>query len=167
VRPRGAVTAALLSVVAVAAGLLSGPAATAESRSALAQVRQGTTDFHVLSRAEDAGYHQFLPCFDNPGTGGMGQHFANATLIDGTVDPSHPEVLVYEPKDGRYQLVAVEYVVPQGAPYTDANPPTLFGEAFHRNDTLGIWAFHAWIWRGNPTGVHEDWNPNVRLCPAA
>jgi hypothetical protein len=159
------VVAALTAAAAAAAGLLSGTAATAEPKSSLAQVRQATSAFHVVARAEDAGYHEFLPCFDNPGTGGMGQHFANPGLIDGTVEPTRPEVLVYEPKDGRYQLVAVEYVVPQGAPYSDADPPTLFGEAFHRNDTLGIWAFHAWVWRGNPTGVHEDWNPNVRLCP--
>ena len=164
-RLRGTVTAALVAVAAVATGLLSGPAATAESRSALAQVRQATAGFHDLATAEDAGYEKFLPCFDDPGTGGMGQHFADFALVDQTVDATHPEVLVYEPKNGRYQLVAVEYVVPQGGQYSDADPPTLFGEAFHRNDTLGIWAFHAWVWRGNPSGVHEDWNPNVRLCP--
>ena len=164
-RPRAAVTATLVTVAALAAGMLSLPSASAESKSSLAQVRQATARFHDLASAEAAGYEQFLPCFDLPGTGGMGQHFASFGLIDQTVEPTRPEVLVYEPKDGRYQLVAVEYVVPQGPPYTDANPPALFGEAFHRNDTLGIWAFHAWIWRGNPTGIHEDWNPNVRLCP--
>jgi hypothetical protein len=43
----------------------------------------------------------------------------------------------------------------------------LFGEHFHTNDTLGIWALHAWIWRGNPGGVHDDFSPNVRMCPTA
>ena len=164
-RLRGGMTAALVTALALATGLLTGPAATAEGKSSLAQVRQATAPFHDLAAAEDADYEQFLPCFDLPGTGGMGQHFAKFALVDQVVDPQHPEVLVYEPKGTRYQLVAVEYVVPQGPPYTDDNPPTLFGESFHRTDALGSWAFHAWIWRGNPTGVHEDWNPNVRLCP--
>ena len=96
----------------------------------------------------------------------MGQHFAKMSLIDGVADALHPEVLVYEPHNGRYQLVAVEYVIPQSA-WTSEEPPMLFGEHFHTNDTLGIWALHAWIWRGNPGGVHDDFSPNVRMCPTA
>ena len=71
---------------------------------------------------------------------------------------------MYEVRGDTLRLVAVEYVVPQIA-WTSANPPQLFGESFHRNDALGIWALHAWIWRANPLGMFEDFNPNVRLCP--
>ena len=92
-----------------------------------------------------------------------GQH---GVLIDGVADALHPEVLVYEPHNGRYQLVAVEYVIPQDQ-WTSEEAPMLFGEHFHTNDTLGIWALHAWIWRGNPGGVHDDFSPNVRMCPTA
>ena len=51
--------------------------------------------------------------------------------------------------------------------WTSDEPPMLFGEHFHTNDVLGIWALHAWIWRGNPGGVHDDFSPNVRMCPTA
>jgi hypothetical protein len=151
---------------ALAMGALAVAPAQASSSSSLAQVRQATVAYHSLAAAEDAGYEQFLPCFDSPGVGGMGQHFADFGAIDGTVEALHPEVLVYEPRPNGYRFVAVEYVVPQSA-WEGAQPPSLFGEEFHRNDTLGIWALHAWIWRGNPLGVHADFNPTVRLCPSS
>ena len=45
-------------------------------------------------------------------------------------------------------------------------PPSLFGVAFHRHPTLPLWVLHTWIWKDNPTGVFQDWNPAVRQCPA-
>ena len=130
------------------------------------KARQATVQFHDLQAALDAGYGQFLPCFDDGVASGMGQHFAMLPSVDEVIDALHPEVLVYEPHNGRYQLVAVEYVVPLDT-WTGEEPPMLFGEHFHQNPDLGIWAFQAWIWRGNPTGVHEDFSPNVRMCPTA
>lgn len=151
---------------ALALAVLPAASAGATDRALLAQVRQATVQFHDLQTAIDAGYEQFLPCFDDGVSSGMGQHFAKMSLIDGVADALHPEVLVYEPHNGRYQLVAVEYVIPQSA-WTSEEAPMLFGEHFHTNDTLGIWALHAWIWRGNPGGVHDDFSPNVRMCPTA
>jgi hypothetical protein len=168
-RRPGALVAAGAALVALA-GLLSMPSASAESKSALAQVRQATTAYHDLAAAESAGYIKFLPCFDDPVEGGMGQHWALLSAIDDTIDARQPEVLVYEPRDGYrnggYKLVAVEYVVPQSDKWSDDNPPMLFGEHYHRNDSLGIWALHAWVWHGNPSGAHADFAPNVRACPA-
>jgi hypothetical protein len=153
---------------ALALAVLPAASADATDRAMLAQVRQATVQFHDLQTAIDAGYAQFLPCFDDAASSsGMGQHFAMLPP-DETIDALHPEVLVYEPHNDGYKLVAVEYVLPQNEDlWTDENPPTLFGEPFHRNNDLGIWAFHAWIWRGNPTGVHEDFSPTVRMCPTA
>ena len=156
---------------AVVAGLALAvvvPATTAgaDSKSALAQVRQATVQFHDVADAEAAGYEKFLPCFDDPVEGGMGQHWANMALIgDGIADPAKPEVLVYEPHNGKYQLVAVEYVLPPSEQYTEANPPELLGAKYHFEDGLGIWALHAYVWRGNPSGVNSDFSPNVRMCP--
>jgi hypothetical protein len=133
------------------------------SESQFADVRQATASMHTVAKAEAAGYEKFLPCFDLPGVGGMGQHYADLHAIDGTIVANHPEVLVYEPNGDRMQLVAVEYVVPQTA-WTGSEAPELFGEDFHQNDTLGIWALHAWIWRPNPGGMHADFNPQVALC---
>ena len=151
---------------ALALAVLPATSAGATDRALLAQVRQATVQFHDLQSAIDAGYVQFLPCFDDGVASGMGQHFAMLPIDDGVADALHPEVLVYEPHNGRYQLVAVEYVIPQ-ALWTSDEEPMLFGEHFHTNDTLGIWALHAWIWRGNPGGVHDDFSPNVRMCPVA
>ena len=133
--------------------------------SELLQARRATAKFHKVSVARAAGYQKFLACFDDPDVGGMGQHFARKSFIDDTIDALHPEVLVYEPRKHGYRLVGLEYVVPQSSKWTDDNPPRLFGHDFHRNDTLGIWALHAWVWRPNPAGMHADFNPFVRMCP--
>ena len=160
------VVAATLGAALALAVLPAAPAG-ATDRALLAQARQATVQFHNLQAALDVGYVQFLPCFDDGVAAGMGQHFAMLPLDD-AIDPLHPEVLVYEPHNDGYKLVALEYVVPQNEDlWTDANPPMLFDEHFHRNDDLGIWALHAWIWRGNPGGVHDDFSPNVRMCPTA
>src|SRR5690606_14904211 len=43
--------------------------------------------------------------------GGMGVHFVNLT-VQGPLDPKRPNVLIYEPVDGKLQLVAAEWLVP-------------------------------------------------------
>lgn len=145
----------------LSAGLMAVPASGSQAQ--FAGVRQATAALHVVAKAEAAGYEKFLPCFDLSGVGGMGQHFADIESIDGTIEADHPEVLVYEPAASGCRLVAVEYVIPQ-ADWTSTAAPELFGEHFHKNDTLGIWALHAWIWRPNRGGMHADFNPNVSLC---
>src|SRR6185503_14507340 len=55
--------------------------------------------FQDVAVAEHAGYASSLNslgCFQNPGRGGMGVHYINADLMDGTVDVTKPEALVYE-----------------------------------------------------------------------
>ena len=80
---------------ALALAVLPAASAGATDRALLAQVRQATVQFHDLQSAIDAGYVQFLPCFDDGVSSGMGQHFAKMSLIDGVADAVHPEVLVY------------------------------------------------------------------------
>jgi hypothetical protein len=81
------------------------------------------------------------------------------------VDPDNPEVLVYEPEaNGTLRLVAVEFAVPYTAAPRDGAPPKLFGMDMRRNDTFQIWARHAWIWKNNPAGMFEDWNPTVNCA---
>lgn len=108
-----------------------------------------------------------LGCFQDPGTGGMGLHYLNASLMDDKVDGLRPEAYVYElAGDGKVAgLVALEYIVPLDA-WTNAAPPELFGTAFHKHPTLPLWVLHLWIWKDNVNGVFADFNPAVRLCPA-
>lgn len=147
--------------------LLIMPAAVASGQSSLASARQGTAAFHDVGRAEAAGYVStlnLLGCFENPGVGGMGLHYLDPTLLDGSVDARTPEALVYEMTDNGLRLAGVEYIIPLTA-WTGEDPPELFGQHFHVNEVLGLWVLHAWIWRPNPTGMFQDWNPAVGPCP--
>ena len=128
----------------------------------IAQLRAATAPFHDFDAAVEAGWGtQITGCFSDPVLGGMGYHFGNVALIDGTVDALEPELLLYEPtRNGRLRFVAVEYIVPYGA-WTSAEPPTLYGQSFHRNDAFEIWVLHVWHFRDNPSGIFADWNPRV------
>ncbi len=115
-----------------------------------------------------------------PSAGAMGVHFVNPGLIDlnddptvnDTIDASKPEVLVYEPDAaGHYRLVALEYLILQKEwDATHSSPPSLFGHEFMFSDATNrfglpaYYSLHAWIWKFNPSGTFEMWNPNVH-CP--
>lgn len=160
---------AFAAAAALATGLLTvsgvGTASAAPSIQAqLAQVRAGTAAFHSIPAAEAAGYIKLLPCFDDPNLGGMGQHWIRPGAFAEPLNPASPAALVFEPRaDGSYQLVAVEYVVPD--PDKTMAAPHLLGQTFTYLDALGVWKLHAWIWRPNPAGMFKDYNPTVNMCP--
>jgi hypothetical protein len=99
----------------------------------------------------------------------MGVHFVNGSLVgDGVLDPLHPEALIYESRNGRLQLVGVEYVTIADAWHANnAAPPVLMGQLFSYKGSpnrFGIPAFyelHVWAWKHNPNGIFADWNPRV------
>jgi hypothetical protein len=144
-------------------------AATEPSGALVETVRRATERFQDVEEATEAGYTDPLLCVSGPEEGAMGVHFGHAELIgDGKLDPRHPELLVYEPKNGQLHLVAVEYLVI--AEDWDANnptPPALLGQLFHYNGSpnrYGLPAFyelHVWAWKHNPHGMFADWNPKV------
>lgn len=150
---------------------LSVPLSFALAANPLAAVRQATVQFHDVGEAGPAGYAPFYICTDNEGLdAAMGQHYADVSrVVDPTIDALDPEVLVYEPKPGGgLRLVAVEYVVFKAD--WDAlhpNPPQLFGRTFssipagNRYGLPDFYELHAWIWKGNPRGTFDDWNPTV------
>lgn len=124
----------------------------------LARVRNATAKYHVLEEAEADGYISIDFC--EPGEG---CHWLNPSLVDGTFDPEHPEILLYaQDENGKLQLVAVEYVVPLGASL--AEPAGFTGDSdLWREDTegAGLWELTAWIWLNNPNGLFEQHNPRV------
>ncbi len=150
--------------------------ATAGGQSELAAVRQATAAYHDVDAARAAGYVTELPdvydetCIANlgdPSAGAMGVHLVDTRpggRLDATLDPTEPEVLVYERRaNGTLKLVAVEYVV-----FKSDVPaqPTMFGVPFDSNDgtRYGLppfWALHAWIWKPNPAGIFDAWNTRV------
>ena len=128
-----------------------------------------TAGYQDVATAEAAGYASSLDtlgCFTDPERGGMGLHYIDQSLMDDQVDITEPEALVYElDANGDITgLVAHEYIVPIDA-WTEPTPPQLFGMDFHQHPTLPLWVLHAWLWKDNPTGIFEDWNPAVRQCP--
>lgn len=138
---------------------------SAEAIDQLREIKEGTAKFRTLNAAIEAGYATDITgCLEDSALGGMGHHYANVAWLDATVDSRRPEALLYAPRpNGELQLVAIEYIVPFTA-WTDPNPPELFGQVFHNNQTFQVWALHAWIWEENPAGLFADWNPRVG-CP--
>ena len=128
----------------------------------LATLRQVTASFHDFQTAAAAGWAaQITPCMESP-EGGMGFHYGNVALIDGTARVDQPELLLYEPEsNGQLRLVAVEYIIPYTFHSRDAAPPVLFGQEFQQVDAFQLWGLHAWVWKHNPSGLFAPWNPEV------
>jgi hypothetical protein len=150
----------LISWMALLAGCSD---ATSSQNRDLETLKQVTAPFRSFDAAVAAGWSaQITPCMSDPIAGGMGNHFGNTALIDGTVKVNEPELLLYEPQaDGSKLLVAVEYIVPYTAHARSAAPPELFGQKFKQNDTFQLWGLHVWAWKSNPSGLYADWNPQV------
>ncbi|HEY3113675.1 MAG TPA: hypothetical protein VGJ62_08325 [Gemmatimonadaceae bacterium] len=130
----------------------------------LAALRQVTDRFQDFSNAGPAGWSaQITPCMTDPaGAGGMGFHYGNVGLIDGSVSVEQPELLLYEPEqNGRLRLVAVEYIIPYTFHSRSSPAPVLFGQEFKQNDVFQLWGLHAWVWKENPSGMFANWNPRV------
>jgi hypothetical protein len=153
---------AMLVLVALAFG--PGTSVWAGVESELAAVRVATSQFHRVEAAADAGYVPSAGCVELPGVGGMGFHYVNFGIRDLTVDGLAPEAMVYAPgPNGQLQLAAVEYMVYPADAWDAQNPepPSLFGQTFHRNQPRNRYDLHAWIWNHNSLGMFEDWNPAV------
>jgi hypothetical protein len=165
----------LLAATAVGVLLVGATMATvlAAPPNDLDAARFASARFNAIGQAERAGYglppggplHECISSLDS--TGAMGFHLINGSLLDGIVDASRPEALVYAPdKHGKLTLVALEYVVFADA-WTSQDPPSLFGEEFmftpapNRYEIPAFWALHAWIWQGNPSGTFAPFNPAV------
>jgi hypothetical protein len=133
------------------------------------EVRQATHAFQDVNAAMAAGYSSAGSCVSGPEVGAMGVHFANGSLVgDGELDAAQPEILVYEQRNGRLRLLAVEYVVLAGQwDAKQIGPPVLDGQHFHyvgAPNRYGLPAFyelHVWAWKNNPNGMFVDWNPTV------
>jgi len=135
--------------------------------------RDATDQFQDVDAAIAAGYNFRLPeltgatCIVEPGQGGMGVHMVNTSLLDGVIDATKPEALVYdETKQGRLKLAALEYVIFE-SDWTGSGKPSLFGQEFdyvpagNRFGLPPFYALHAWVWRGNPSGILKAWNPKI------
>jgi hypothetical protein len=132
-------------------------------------VRQVTQKFQDVNAATAAGYVSTESCASGPNLGAMGVHYVNETFIaDGVLDVQRPEILVYEPRGGQLQLVAVEFLV-DAQQWDAANDgqPVVGGQllnyvgAPNRLRLPAHYELHVWAWKRNSSGIFADWNPRV------
>jgi hypothetical protein len=153
-------TAQLLGLVLLFVGCSDSP--TSAQDQDLATLRRVTTPFQTFSAATAAGWSAKITSCMSSAAGGMGFHYGNTALIDGTARVDQPELLLYEPQaDNSLKLVAVEYIIPYTAHAKSDTAPVLFGQRFKQNDAFQLWGLHVWLWKNNPTGLYADWNPDV------
>ena len=165
--------ASALAALALASVAIGG----ATARSDFSSIRAATARFHSVTAAGKGGYGAFpagVPlheCISNlTGPGAMGVHWVNGALLDKVLDPTKPEVLVYEPAaDGSLKLVALEYVIFQADWYADHpadSMPSILGEEMMVGDDARFqippfFALHLWLYKSNPSGIFASFNPNV------
>jgi hypothetical protein len=161
----------MLSIMVLVVVLAAvGSTVLADGQSDVAAVRAATAQFKRSEVAQAAGWDLVSGldhCFENPGVGAMGYHYINTALLDAETDPLQPEALVYAPgPNGQLLLAAVEYIVPVEAWAATGNDglPSTLGRSFHLNEPLGVYVLHLWLFKNNPAGMFEDWNPRVS-CP--
>lgn len=170
--------ACLLSL-APAVAQTSAPAAT--EAAVLADVRAALEKYQDPVVAVHDGYFSTLGCVEFPAAGGpgeipypaggMGVHFFNVSLIGPTLDPTRPQVLVYEPVGDKLKLVAAEWFVPLATGITER--PSLFGHPFDgpmeghhplMPSMMHHYDLHVWLWKKNPAGMFSPTNPDLK-CP--
>lgn len=158
-----------------AAGSALTPELTA-ARAALDKYRDPITAVHD-------GYFSLLGCIEYPkgnteggmqyAAGGMGVHFINSQNIGPTLDPTKPQVLIYEPTGDSLTLVAAEWFMP--AQLAGDKAPSIFGRTLdgpmegHKPlmpTALHHYDLHVWLWKTNPAGVFSSTNPALK-CPEA
>ena len=175
---------ALLAVAVCIAAAVAGALAlrATAGQPPLEQARAATAGAHT---GVPAGYGLFtdaagIACIEMPPmpgmpAGAMGIHYVNGDLVgDHTVDPAHPEAVIYEPeKNGQLRLVGLEYVtIKADWDAYHSSPPTLFGQPFNvtpspnRYGLPPFYSLHAWIWKNNPEGMFAMWNPDVSCANA-
>jgi hypothetical protein len=134
---------------------------SANATGLIQDVRRATARFHSTVQATKAGYAEASPCVAAPGLGGMGFHWVSDGLVDPVFDAAAPEAVLYAPtKNGRPELVAVEYIVIDvGQP-----APTFGSQPFDVGGTpvpVAHWSLHVWLYRENPNGTFAPFNPAV------
>lgn len=131
-------------------------------------VRNATTQYaDDVSAATAAGYSPVLGCVSGPDHGAMGVHYVNSSLVNGPIDPTQPQALIYEPSsNGQNKLVAVEYIIlasalpPNSAPQVEGHLMQ-FIDAPNRYGLPPFFELHVWAWKDNPQGPFADWNNHV------
>jgi hypothetical protein len=133
-------------------------------------VREATERFKDVEVAKKEGYGLLFGCVTGDDSGAMGLHFVNLALVaDPTLDPTRPEIVIYEPlPNGEVRLVGADFLVFKADwDAQNPNPPELMGQLLHlfespnRFRLADFYTLHVWAWKDNPTGTFVNWHANV------
>jgi hypothetical protein len=132
-------------------------------------VREATQKYIDVNAAINAGYHPVLGCVSGPDHGAMGVHYLNGSLLNGELDATQPQALIYEPLGaGKMRLVGVEFIVDSATwQKKNAGPPQLYQQLLqlipspNRYGLNTFFELHVWAWQDNPNGAFVDWNNKV------
>jgi hypothetical protein len=127
------------------------------------------------------GYYSTVACIDFPTgavdgpitypPGAMGVHFLNPGNIGPKLDPTKPQVLIYEPHGDKLVLTAAEWLMPVAA--AGGVAPAIFGHTLagpmdgHEPimpASLTHYDLHVWLWKNNPKGMFTSTNSDIH-CP--
>ena len=141
-------------------------------------LRQSLLKYRDVYTAVRDGYFSTVGCVHYDGMkmeghvdyqkGGMGIHFVNTSLVGPKPDPMRPSILMYEPRDGKLELIGVEWIVPMNSV---KERPKLFGQDFlgpmegHEPiipKEFAHYDLHAWLFKENPLGLFAATNPEVK-----
>jgi hypothetical protein len=130
------------------------------------------------------GYFSTVACIDFPKgavdgpieypPGAMGVHFLNPANIGPQLDPAKPQVLIYEPVNGKLVLTAAEWLMPVAV--ANGKAPMIFGQTLagpmdgHEPimpAELRHYDLHVWLWKDNPRGVFTSTNAAVKCTKGA
>ena len=132
-------------------------------------VREATQKYTDVNAAINAGYHPVLGCVSGPDHGAMGVHYVNASLLNGEVDATQPQALIYEPlgEEKCSWLASSSSSTQAPGKRRIAAPPELYQQLFqliaspNRYGLNTFYELHVWAWQDNPNGAFVDWNNKV------
>jgi len=138
-------------------------------------VRESTDRFHDVAAAEAEGYKLMFGCVSGSDSGATGLHYVNLPLLlDGELDPTKPEIVIYEPlPNGHLRLIGADYLV-LAADWDkkQGGPPQIMGQLlqlFESPNRFGLPTFytlHVGAWKDNPSATFVNWHSTVS-CDAS
>jgi hypothetical protein len=130
------------------------------------------------------GYFSTVACVDFPQgatdgpmvypPGAMGVHFLNPANIGPKLEPTKPQILIYEQVGDKLVLTAAEWFVP--VEIAGGVAPSIFGQTLmgpmngHEPiipATLKHYDLHVWLWKDNPKGMFTSTNAAVKCAAGA
>lgn len=173
----GIIAAIVLSAVATPATSSAQAAPNPEIEAAKAALAKYSDPYVAIKD----GYLSTVACIDFPagamhGTvayppGAMGVHLVNTGNIGPKLDPTKPQVLLYEPVGDKLVLTGAEWLMPVAIAGDKA--PSIFnqtlagpmdGHAPIMPAELRHYDLHVWLYKENPKGMFVSTNSAVK-CP--